>query len=119
MNVLQNYHRVHFCFLIVIVVSGPQGTQLNPTETKSKGGNINYVFQPLSPLPNNQGLAAINGTQFITSLTAEALYRAERAAKQADVIAALSIEALLGTNKAFDPREFLEFDSHCLHPPFI
>lgn len=58
--------------------------------------------------PNHipKGLAAINGTQFITALTAEALYRAKLATKQADVIAALSIEALLGTDHAFDPREY-------------
>ena len=44
----------------------------------------------------------INGTQFITCLGAEALSRAELIAKQADVIAALSIDVLQGTPKAFD-----------------
>ena len=44
----------------------------------------------------------INGTQFITTFGCEALYRAEMIAKQADVVAALSIEALLGTPRAFD-----------------
>ena len=38
----------------------------------------------------------------MTCLGAEALYRAELIAKQADVIAALSIDVLQGTPKAFD-----------------
>ena len=49
-----------------------------------------------------QGIALINGTQFITSLGAEAVHRAELVAKQADVIAALSIDVLQGTPRAFD-----------------
>lgn len=49
-----------------------------------------------------EGISLMNGTQFITSLGAEALHRAALIAKQADVIAALSIEALQGTPRAFD-----------------
>lgn len=49
-----------------------------------------------------QGLALINGTQLITALGAEALSRAETIAKQADIIAALSLDVLQGTPKAFD-----------------
>ncbi len=44
----------------------------------------------------------INGTQFIATFGSEALYRAEVIAKQADVVAALSIDVLEGTPKAFD-----------------
>ena len=44
----------------------------------------------------------INGTQLITALGAEALSRAEVIAKQADIIAALSIDVLQGTPTAFD-----------------
>lgn len=51
-----------------------------------------------------EGLAMINGTQFITSLTAEALVRSERLLKTAIIVAAVSIEALLGTSAAFDPE---------------
>lgn len=49
-----------------------------------------------------QGLSLINGTQFITAIGSEAIFRAEQIARQADVIAALSIEALQGTPRAFD-----------------
>ena len=44
----------------------------------------------------------INGTQLITGLGAEALYRAEMIAKQADVVAALTLDVLQGTPRAFD-----------------
>uniref|UniRef100_A0A8B9JBG5 Histidine ammonia-lyase n=1 Tax=Astyanax mexicanus TaxID=7994 RepID=A0A8B9JBG5_ASTMX len=56
------------------------------------------------------GLALINGTQMITSLGAEAVERAESIAMQADVIAALTLEVLKGTTKAFDS------DIHELRP---
>ncbi|KAM7377861.1 hypothetical protein PAMA_012993 [Pampus argenteus] len=52
-------------------------------------------------LKPKEGLALINGTQLISSLGAEAVERAVAVARQADVIAALTLEALKGTNKAF------------------
>eukprot|EP01016_Furgasonia_blochmanni_P043165 TRINITY_DN5818_c0_g1_i6.p1 TRINITY_DN5818_c0_g1~~TRINITY_DN5818_c0_g1_i6.p1 ORF type:complete len:434 (+),score=55.54 TRINITY_DN5818_c0_g1_i6:571-1872(+) len=55
-------------------------------------------------LKEKEGLAMINGTQFITALGVEALMRSEVAAKSADVILALSFEALSGVNNAFHPR---------------
>lgn len=48
------------------------------------------------------GLALINGTQFMAALGAEAIERAKRIALQADVAAALTLEALQGTSRAFD-----------------
>ena len=50
-------------------------------------------------LKEKEGLALINGTQFMTALGAEALVRAENLAKSADVIAAMTIEALFGLNE--------------------
>uniref|UniRef100_UPI003AAC3D4A histidine ammonia-lyase-like n=1 Tax=Centroberyx gerrardi TaxID=166262 RepID=UPI003AAC3D4A len=52
-------------------------------------------------LKPKEGIALINGTQMITSLGAEAVERAMGVARQADIIAALSVEALRGTTKAF------------------
>lgn len=52
-----------------------------------------------------QGLALINGTQMITSMGAEAVERALAIAQQADIIAALTLEVLKGTTKAFDSGE--------------
>jgi histidine ammonia-lyase len=51
-----------------------------------------------------EGLALINGTQFMTSLGALALLRAERLAQTADIAGAMSVEAQKGTSAPFDPR---------------
>lgn len=48
-----------------------------------------------------QGIALINGTQMMSSLGAEAVERALAVSRQADVIAALTLEALRGSTKAF------------------
>lgn len=53
-------------------------------------------------LQPKEGLALINGTQLITSLGAEAVERARMIARQADIIAAMSLEVLKGTTRAFD-----------------
>lgn len=44
----------------------------------------------------------------ITSLGAEAVERAQAIARQADIIAALTLEVLKGTTKAFDSGEQLQ-----------
>lgn len=57
-------------------------------------------------LVDEQGIALINGTQLISSLGAEAVERALGVAKQADIIAAMTLEALKGTTKAFHSGTF-------------
>jgi histidine ammonia-lyase len=51
-----------------------------------------------------EGLALINGTQLMTGIAALALLEAETLARTADVVAAMTVDALLGTDVAFDPR---------------
>ncbi|KAJ8006991.1 hypothetical protein DPEC_G00112940 [Dallia pectoralis] len=72
---------------------------------KSGWGNAKKVLEchGLTPLvlKTKEGLSLINGTQMISSLGAEAVERAVGVARQADIIAALSLEALRGTTKAF------------------
>ncbi|XP_015792070.1 histidine ammonia-lyase [Tetranychus urticae] len=53
-------------------------------------------------LKAKEGLALLNGTQLITSLGAEAVEMASNIALQADIVAALSLEVLKGTSRAFD-----------------
>lgn len=53
-----------------------------------------------------QGIALINGTQMMSSLGAEAVERAVGVAMQADVIAALTLEALKGSTKAFHSGKY-------------
>ena len=48
----------------------------------------------------------INGTQLIASISAEAVERAGIIARQADVVAALTLEVLKGTSSAFDSGKF-------------
>ncbi|XP_078358195.1 histidine ammonia-lyase-like [Oculina patagonica] len=60
-----------------------------------------HGLEPLKLQPK-EGVALINGTQLITSLGAEAIERSRLIAKQADVIAAMSLEVLKGTTRAFD-----------------
>ena len=55
-------------------------------------------------LAAKEGLALINGTQLMTGIAGLALLEAETLARTADVIAAMTIDALLGTDVAFDPR---------------
>lgn len=69
-------------------------------------GEAKYVLEShnLTPihLGAKEGLALINGTQLITSIGAEAVERAGIIAKQADVVASLTLEVLKGTSRAFD-----------------
>ena len=51
-----------------------------------------------------EGLALINGTQPSTAVAALAVLGAERLARAADIAAALSIDALRGSTRPFDPR---------------
>lgn len=51
-----------------------------------------------------EGLALINGTQMMAAFGCLAVDEAIRYAKSADVIAALSVEALKGTDRAYDAR---------------
>lgn len=59
--------------------------------------------EPLE-LAAKEGLALINGTQAMTSLLVCAVLAARRLVKVADLVAALSTDALRGTDAAFDSR---------------
>jgi histidine ammonia-lyase len=67
-------------------------------EALAKAGLSPVVLGP------KEGLALINGTQASTAVLALALVGAERLARAADLGAALSIDALRGSSKPFDPR---------------
>jgi histidine ammonia-lyase len=60
-------------------------------------------IEPLVLAPK-EGLTLINGTQMMTATSGLALCEALRLAKAADVVTALSLDALKGTDAAFDPR---------------
>src|SRR4030095_13316668 len=55
-------------------------------------------------LEAKEGLALINGTQVMTAIGSLAAPRARNLSRAADAIASLSIEALKGSARPFDPR---------------
>lgn len=55
-------------------------------------------------LAAKEGLALINGTQAMTAIGALAVARAERLADVCDLAAAMSLEAMLGSTKPFQPE---------------
>jgi histidine ammonia-lyase len=60
-------------------------------------------LQPFTLEPK-EGLALINGTQAMTALLANAVIAVRRLVRVADLVAAMSVDALRGTDAAFDPR---------------
>jgi len=78
----------------------------NPTTQKYEDAAKVLSQHGLVPIDiqAKEGLALINGTQFICALGAEALVRALNAARTADIIGAMTLEVLRGTFKAMDAR---------------
>jgi len=62
-----------------------------------------FDIEPIR-LAAKEGLALVNGTQFMSAYGAALLVRARRAAKHADVIASMSLDALRGSVKPFEAR---------------
>jgi histidine ammonia-lyase len=60
-------------------------------------------LEPLTLAPK-EGLALINGTQISTAVALDTLFTAERLFATALISGALSLDALKGTDAAFDPR---------------
>jgi histidine ammonia-lyase len=74
------------------------GVEMDASEALSRCG-----LAPLH-LAAKEGLALINGTQGMTAIGILAAARAGVLAKSADISAALTIEGILGTDRAFDLR---------------
>lgn len=86
-----------------MIGEGLLSTTNQPTILRPAG----EVFRELGLVPielgAKEGLALINGTQFITSLTCEALVRARRVTRLADVVAAMSYESLMSSVGPLNP----------------
>jgi len=59
---------------------------------------------PIPGLMARDGLAVINGSNLLNAIGALAVYDAERWLKQAEIAAAMSLEALKANMKPYDPR---------------
>ncbi|WP_294171737.1 histidine ammonia-lyase [uncultured Sphingomonas sp.] len=74
------------------------GERLAAGEALQRLGMVPLVLGP------KEGLALINGTQFSTAIALDALFAAERVFGVALAAGALSVDALKGSAKPFDPR---------------
>lgn len=74
------------------------GSQLSASLVLEK-----YGISPVNLGPK-EGLALINGTQFILSFAVKAVQRMHNCLEAADIIGAMSLEALTGTKAPFDER---------------
>lgn len=73
--------------------------------TRHKAQDVLSKFQLSSiQLGPKEGLALINGTQFILSFAVKAVQRMHNCLEAADIIGAMSLEALTGTKAPFDER---------------
>ena len=73
--------------------------------TRYKAQDVLGKFQLSSvQLGPKEGLALINGTQFILSFAIKAVQRMHNCLEAADIIGAMSLEALTGTKAPFDER---------------
>ena len=75
-----------------------QGEQLPGDKALERAGI------PIPGLEARDGLAVINGSNLLNGIGALAVYDAERWLKQAEIAAAMSLEALKANMKPYDPR---------------
>jgi histidine ammonia-lyase len=75
-----------------------QGERLDGREGLGKAGLETLTLAP------KEGLSLINGTQAMSSLLAVAVLESERLLRAADLVGALTTDALLGTDTPFDSR---------------
>jgi histidine ammonia-lyase len=82
----------------VFATDGHRLTPINSNDILKEKG-----LQPIQLGPK-EGLALINGTQFILSFAVKAVQRMHNCLEAADIIGAMSLEALTGTKAPFDER---------------
>ena len=87
------------------VVRGPEDLPFQPRSLRS---GVEQLAEDLGveipALSHKDGLALTNGATFSAALLALAVHDGERLARVADAAAALSLEAVCGCARAFDPR---------------
>lgn len=82
-----------------------EGKMWNPKTASYADASEVLKQHGLTPitLQAKEGLALINGTQLITSIGAEAVSRARSVARTADVVSAMTLEALKASARPFHP----------------
>src|SRR5687768_7250101 len=88
---------------LALVLIG-EGVAWNGHDREPGGKALQNAGLTPTRLAAKEGLALINGTQASTALLGLSTGVGERLARTADVVAALSIDALRGSTRPFDPR---------------
>ncbi|MFD2372029.1 histidine ammonia-lyase [Brevibacillus sp. GCM10020057] len=88
---------------MVLVMLGKGEAEVNGRRMPGKEALEQAGMAPIR-LQAKEGLALINGTQAMTAQLCLALYDARIVLESAEVISAMTIEALRGIPKAFDPQ---------------
>jgi histidine ammonia-lyase len=89
---------------LALVLLGEGKARVNGGEWVDGATALEQVGLQPTDLQCKEGLAMLNGTTSVTAIAILALYNAMQTASLADVAAALSLEVLKGTIRAFDPR---------------
>lgn len=88
---------------LALVLTGEGECLVNNVRTQASRVLDAIGLQPLR-LQAKEGLALINGTQIMTGLGCLLVHDANIVMKNAQIAGAMSLEALRGTAKAFDPK---------------
>ncbi len=88
---------------LALPLTGSGRVRWNGRELQADAALERAGLEPLE-LRAKEGLALINGTQAMTSLTALATLELRRLAKVADLVGALTADAVRGSDDAFDRR---------------
>lgn len=88
---------------LALVLIGEGRARMNGREVSGSQALKMAGLKPIRLGPK-EGLALINGTQFMTAIGALSLLEAEHLADVADAAGAMSVEAMRGTERAFEPE---------------
>jgi histidine ammonia-lyase len=91
---------------LVLVMMG-EGEAIYKGQKMSGREAMDMAGIPIVVLTSKEGLALINGTQAMTSIGALAVYDAESLLKNAEIISAMTVEALKGIVDAYDEKVHL------------
>ena len=88
---------------LALPMIGEGRAEVDGTERDGSEALRSRGIEPLT-LSFKEGLSLVNGTEMMLAIGILTLYRAEHLARAADVTGAMTLEACLGTDKAFDER---------------
>ncbi len=88
---------------LALVLIGEGRARVKGREMSGKQALASANLKPIRLGPK-EGLALINGTQFMTAIGALAYLEAETLCEVADLAGAMTVEALRGTETAFEPE---------------